>query len=121
MAKRPTSIRLDLGGGYRLTVSFSFDASNIFLSNPQTAGQAFRIQYSATNTGADDPGHVDHVDVWDIHKAKLVDQDVQAPATAGGGEYGCLVDIPALGAGEYDIAITIASGTASAGGTIVVH
>jgi hypothetical protein len=102
-------------------VSFSFDASTIYLGNPQTAGQAFRIQYSATNAGADDPGHVDHVDVWDIHNTKLVDQDVQAPATQGGGEYGCFVDIPALGAGEYDVSITIASGTASAGGTIVVH
>lgn len=102
-------------------MSFSFDASNILLDNPQVAGQAFRIEYSATNTGGDDPGHLDHVDVWDIHGAKLVDQDVQAPASPDGGQYGCFVDLPALVAGDYDIAITIAQGAASAGATIVVH
>jgi hypothetical protein len=93
----------------------------MFLGNPQPAGQAFRIEYSASNDGADDPGHVDHVDVWDIHKAKVVDQDVPAPASQGGGDYGCFVDVPALVAGEYDIAITIAGGAASAGGTIIVR
>jgi hypothetical protein len=102
-------------------VSFSFDASNIYFGNPQTAGQAFKIQYSATNAGADDPGHTDHVDVWDSHKTKLVDQDVQAPASEGGGGYDCSVDVPALGPGEYDVAISIASGAASAGGTLIVH
>ncbi len=102
-------------------MSFAFDASNILLGNPQIAGHAFRIEYSATNSGPDDPGHVDHVDVWDIHSTKIVDQDVPAPATVSGGGYGCFVDIPALTTGEYDIAITIAHGTASAGATIVVH
>lgn len=103
-------------------MSFAFDASNILLGNPQIAGQAFRIEYSATNTGPDDTsGHVDHVEVWDIHSTKIVDQDVQAPATAAGGGYGCFVDVPALATGEYDIAIAIAHGAASAGATIVVH
>ena len=102
-------------------MSFAFDAANILLANPQIAGQPFRIEYSATNSGPDDPGHVDHVDVWDIHRTKIVDQDVAAPATVADGSYGCFIDIPALATGEYDIAITIAHGVASAGATIIVH
>jgi hypothetical protein len=102
-------------------MSFSFDTSRITLNNPYATGQAFRFSYQVDNVNGDDPGHTDHVTIWDHNSATVLDQDVPAPESVAGGLYGVFVDVPALAAGIYDVAITIAGGVASAGASITVQ
>jgi hypothetical protein len=102
-------------------MSFSFDTSRITLNNPYSAGQPFRFSYQVDNVNGDDSGHTDHVTIWDHNSATVLDQDVQAPQSVAGGLYGVYIDVPALAAGMYDVAITIAGGVASAGTTITVQ
>jgi hypothetical protein len=102
-------------------MSFSFDSSHISLANPYPPGQAFRFSYQVDNVNGDDAGHTDHVTIWDHNSATVLDQDIHAPQSVAGGLYGVFIDVPGLGAGMYDVAITIAGGSASAGATITVQ
>ena len=71
-------------------------------------------------TGPDDPGHYDHVQIWDSGGTVWMDDYRSAPASVANGLYGVLVDVPALQPGYYDVAITLDDGTA-AGSTIIVQ
>jgi hypothetical protein len=101
-------------------MSFSFDQSNISISNPIPANQEFKFHYEATNNGPDDPGHYDHVQIWGSDGSMILDEYETAPSTDAGGLYGVIVSVPALPPGYYDVAITLEDGTA-AGTTIIVQ
>jgi hypothetical protein len=101
-------------------MGFSFSQTDIHIVNPVSTGQAFTFNYEVTNTGPDDPGHYDHVQIWGSDGTVVLDDYRSAPASAAGGLYGVLVDVPALEPGYYDVAITLADGTA-AGATIIVQ
>jgi len=101
-------------------MGFSFSQSDIHISNPISANQSFTFNYEVTNTGPDDPGHYDHVQIWGSDGTVHVDDWRSAPASVDGGLYGVLVDVPALQPGYYDVAINLDDGTA-AGSTIIVQ
>ena len=101
-------------------MGFYIDTSYFQLNNPYPAGQEFRILYEVDNTGPDDPGHDDYVQVWGSDGSKPVDKNESAPESVAGGRYGVFVDIPALEPGYYDISVTLPDGTA-AGSTIIVE
>jgi hypothetical protein len=101
-------------------MGFHLDTSDITMPYPAPSGTAFRVSYRVTNDGPDDPGHHDHVQVWDGHGNEPVNEYVDAPPSVAGGTYGVFVDLPALAPGYYDIAINLPDGTA-AGATIVVQ
>ena len=101
-------------------MGFSFSESDIKLNNPEPANQAFKFNYEVTNNGPDDSGHYDHVQIWGSDGTVILDEYVSAPASVAGGLYGAFVDVPALEPGYYDVAITLADGTA-AGSTIIVQ
>jgi hypothetical protein len=101
-------------------MGFTIDSSYFHLNNPYPAGQAFRINYEVDNTGPDDAGHDDYVQMWGSDGTKYIDQNEHAPESTAGGRYGVFVDIPALEPGYYDISVTLPDGTA-AGSTIIVQ
>lgn len=101
-------------------MGFQFDSSGIQISNPVAAGTPFRFSYQVTNTGPDDGGHQDHVEIWGNDGSKPVDSMENAPPSVAGGLYGVFVSVPALNAGYYDVKITLADGTA-AGTTAIVQ
>ncbi len=101
-------------------MGFNFSQSDISISNPISANQSFKISYEATNNGPDDPGHQDHVQIWGSDGSVILDEYHTAPDTLTGALYGVIIDVPALEPGYYDVAITLADGTA-AGSTIIVQ
>jgi hypothetical protein len=101
-------------------MGFTFDESHFNLGNPHSAGQPIRVNYEVDNTGPDDSGHSDYVQVWGSDGTKHLDRYESAPASITGGRYGVFVDVPALQAGYYDISVTLPDGTA-AGSTIIVQ
>jgi len=94
--------------------------SDINLHNPRPAGTPFKIDYRVTNTGPDDSGHVDHIQVWGSDGTQHVNERRNIQPTQAGQRYGVIVDIPALSPGIYDISITLPDGNA-AGSSITVQ
>lgn len=101
-------------------MGFEILQSDIHLNNPHAAGSPFKIDYLVSNLGPDDPGHVDHIQVWGSDGTQHVNERRDIQPTQTGGRYGVIVDIPALPAGIYDISITLPDGSA-AGSSIVVE
>jgi hypothetical protein len=101
-------------------MGFSFGQDDIKISNPEPANQPFSFNYEVSNTGPDDPGHYDHVQIWGSDGTVIMDEYRSAPASTTNGIYGVIVDVPGLEPGYYDVAITLADGTA-AGSTIIVQ
>jgi hypothetical protein len=101
-------------------MGFYFPQSYIHLANPYPQGSGFRLNYEVDNTGPDDPGHSDHVELWASDGTKVIDRYEQVAATTSGQRYGVFVDVGSLNAGYYDLAITLPDGTAS-GSTVIVQ
>jgi hypothetical protein len=100
-------------------MSFTLDFSQIEQSNP-FAASTDRFVYEAVNTGPDDPGHQDYVQMWGSDGSVLVDGYFDTPPCPAGGSYGVFVDVAPLAAGYYDISVTLPDGTA-AGTTLIVQ
>lgn len=101
-------------------MGFFFDSSYIRLSNPYPASQPFKFAYEVDNTGPDDAGHDDRVQMWSSSGTVVLDRTQSAPPSVSGGRYGVLVDVPALEPGYYDVSVTLFDGTA-AGSTAIVQ
>jgi hypothetical protein len=103
-------------------VSWLLSTSSIKFKNPYPAGQPFQVVWEVFNGDHDQPPHTDHVNVWDHHSTKVVDQDFGIEPVPAGSEYMCVVDVPALQPGQYDMAITIdTGGSDTLAGTIQVQ
>jgi len=89
-------------------------------NNPYTSGAGGRFSYRVTNTGPDDAGHEDHIQMWGSDGSKPIDRMEAVVGTQAGGLYGVLIDLPALNPGYYDVSVTLPDGTAT-GTTVIVQ
>ncbi len=90
-------------------------------NNPYPANAGGRVHYRVSNTGPDEPaGHQDHIQMWASDGSKPIDKMESVPGTQTGGAYGVFIDLPTLGAGYYDLSVTLPDGTAT-GTTVIVQ
>jgi hypothetical protein len=98
-----------------------FQIDPIQTNNPYPAGTAGgRASYQVHNTGPDDPGHQDHIQMWGSDGSQPVNIMETAPPSQAGGLYGVFIDIPPLNAGFYDLSVTLPDGT-GIGTTVIVQ
>ena len=103
-------------------MSFVIDTSDIHLSSSYPAGTPFAFDFEVHYSGSTNTtGHTDHVEISDHQNAKVVDDQISAPPLSPGQDYQSVVQVPALTAGTYDVAVTVAGGAASNGATIHVQ